>query len=304
MGQLPSVSLDEQIIPSEKLLRTDDTPRRINRTFATPNSGSSNSSGASSPNRLRRIRSSDSADNPWGWFEDCEAQRPPSPLRKTLSLPPAATEPPLYILESSIDTQQLWYSTAGKRPKQPRPEREYYEHVWQQNFAASAVRYSEQSKNDDIPRSEFNGNVVLCGSSPFSNSVSRSFFEFNVHAMTIQVPRYRIFESNDGNVRAEYLVVVSIGGPSKLQFGVWRRHSDFSKLASWMQVESSGALESNDYLYKNSLLSWDCVLQRKRWYQCLNQDYLELKCFLLERFMHDFLYEACSPANVFSFLGL
>lgn len=56
--------------------------------------------------------------------------------------------------------------------------------------------------------------------------------------------------------------------------------------------------------YKNSLLSWQCVLQRKKWFRCLECDYLSLKCFLLERFIHDVLFESPSPKLISEFLGL
>ena len=47
----------------------------------------------------------------------------------------------------------------------------------------------------------------------------------------LQVPRFRIVRSNDGEVHAEFLVVVSIGSHSTVTFGLWRRHSDFHKLS-------------------------------------------------------------------------
>lgn len=56
--------------------------------------------------------------------------------------------------------------------------------------------------------------------------------------------------------------------------------------------------------YKNAMLSWQCLLHKKRWYKCLDKDYLSLKCFLLERFMHDLLFESNDPIIVSDFLGL
>lgn len=269
--------------------------------------------------KIPRNKSTDSTENPWGWFEDCEPLRPPSPMRQTLSVTPAASEPPMYILEQNLFTQQLWYATAGKRPKQPEAERKHYEDLWKQNFEASSVKYNDNTHVDDspgsemllrrnnwdrdiVPTCEFGGNVIFCASSPFSSAASRSFFDFNVNALTVQIPRYRIFQSDSGIVYAEYLVIVSVGGRSRLQFGVWRRHSDFAELASWMQEESGGFF--GNQMFKNSLLSWECLMKRKCWFQCLNKDYLELKCFLLERFVHDFLFEASNPSCIFTFLGL
>jgi hypothetical protein len=47
----------------------------------------------------------------------------------------------------------------------------------------------------------------------------------------LQIPRFRIVRSSDGEMHAEFLVVVSVGSHSIVTFGLWRRHSDFSKLA-------------------------------------------------------------------------
>jgi hypothetical protein len=267
---------------------------------------------SSSPSgRLKGVRSSDSIDRTWGWFEDCENQHLNviEPLHKTLSLPHSIVEPPFYVLESNIETQKLWYSTAGKRPRQPSSERLRFEKLWADNFSSSSVKYSDSSNShsasssntyDHIPESEFNGVVVFTGDSPFTKTVSKAFISSNL-SVTIQIPRYRIFKDDDA-MYAEFLIVVSLNSPDSLKFGVWRRHSDFCSLVRTMRQDSLRC--GNRDLYKNSLLSWECVLQRKRWYKCLNKEYLEIKCFLLERVIHDFLFESSSPSSLFAFLGL
>jgi hypothetical protein len=76
-------------------------------------------------NRIRRAHSADSTDE-WGFFEDFEPLTPlyvvdsdsctckeELPIKRALSLPPPATSAPMYVLESTLATQQLWYSTAG-----------------------------------------------------------------------------------------------------------------------------------------------------------------------------------------------
>ena len=256
-----------------------------------------------------------------------------------MSLPPPASDPPFYILESNLETQQLWYSTAGKRPKQPTNEREYFEQIWTQNFQDSKVQYEEpidaiivssitsatvdQAMNspssmgmgspkrggklirgDDIMHSsEFDGEVIFKGRSPFSYSVSKSFNDFHISFMTVHIPYYRVFRSHSTSlVRAEFLIIVSLGSPSAVTFGVWRRHSDFSELVQRLKelnMKSGG--EKN--VFKNTLLSWDCVLQRKRWFKCLEKEYLTLKSFLLERFMHDLLFESETPNIISNFMG-
>lgn len=56
--------------------------------------------------------------------------------------------------------------------------------------------------------------------------------------------------------------------------------------------------------FNNSLLSWQCLMYRKSWFKNLDRDYLALKCFLLERFMHDVLFESQDPRVLSDFLGL
>lgn len=45
----------------------------------------------------------------------------------------------------------------------------------------------------------------------------------------------------------------------------------------------------------NAITSWRLMKKRKRWYRCLDAGYLSLKVFLLERFLHDVLFESSSP---------
>jgi len=97
--------------------------------------------------------------DPWGWFEDFEnpgannghtnerngqsqSHFLQQPLQRSLSLPGPITQPPFYILESSLETQQLWYVTAGQRPKQPEKERKHFEELWTENFKLSSVLYT------------------------------------------------------------------------------------------------------------------------------------------------------------------
>ena len=160
----------------------------------------------------RRARSHNSltemSEDPWGWFEDfenpnlhqktiaagtaeCKLQQH---LQRALSLPAPATSPPIYVLESSIATQHLWYETAGRRPKQPEHEREYFERLWLKNFESSSVQYVDniaaaqsKSRYDKIPPTEFDGEILIRGKGPFSNSVSKSFEGHEISSLTLQV---------------------------------------------------------------------------------------------------------------------
>lgn len=265
--------------------------------------------------------------HPWGWFEDPdhnqsvgldiddneeETRRGTKEVvgavpKKALSLPPPVTEPPIYVLESNIETQELWYMTAGTRPRQPSDERRKCEEMWQRNFQRSHVNYNNtMSAADSNPnfreveaRNEFPEEVVSRGRGPFSNAVSKSFPNHAFACMTLQLPRFKVVRSQDGVCHAEFLIVVSTGGAP---FGIWRRHSDFKNLAAKIQSTHTSSGEQADY--KNTMLSWQCVLSRQRWFRCLDREYLSLKCFLLERFLHDLLFESSTPDIINEFLGL
>lgn len=64
------------------------------------------------------------------------------------------------------------------------------------------------------------------------------FIYLFIHSFLFQIPRFRIVRTSNGEVHAEFLVVVSIGSHSTVTFGLWRRHSDFNKLA--MKVRNKG----------------------------------------------------------------
>lgn len=73
-------------------------------------------------NPRRRRSFSQGSEDEYGWFEDFESpyatnynmhatsQEGIEPMQRAMSLPlPPVTEPPLYVLESSLPTQRLWY---------------------------------------------------------------------------------------------------------------------------------------------------------------------------------------------------
>ena len=105
-----------------------------------------------SPARIVKRKLSNQGLDDWGNFVDCDERHeswddhddisPRPPERRALSLPNPVTAPPMYVLESSLETQQLWYATAGQRPRQPDHERRYFEKLWMKNFEASAVPYA------------------------------------------------------------------------------------------------------------------------------------------------------------------
>lgn len=388
---------------------------------------------------------SSNPDDTFGWFhfnDDIDTLASPT---NTLYQAPSLTDIPFYILHSSLDTQKLWYLTAGLRPKQPDYERKEYEKIYLQNFLNSSVNYSNDkllteylkeakedlyirnqdndtspmstittdsdsslsnlSDNDNnnnnninninninkirnhnhnnnnhynfmtdknfsyktseisskilaeselnIPEQEINGKLLACYDSNFSNSVTKSFYSHNIYMMTLQIPSYRIIQSNNSSTpHVEYLLIISLSGKINmttsldeqndkdnqdnnnknlsssnhnkqqqqqpylyekkeflynnnryqfLKFGIWKRYTDFLNLKYFL----------NDYneklynkIYKNSFYSWESIKKRKKYYRCLDENYLKLKCFLLERFMQDVLFESTTPIIISKFLGI
>ena len=103
----------------------------------------------------------------------------------------------------------------------------------------------------------------------------------------------------------EYLVVVGLG--CGVEVGVWRRFTDFARLAQAVGAAEGGAGPPTDAVrgqFRMTAFSWAVLQRRKRMFRCLERDYLVLKCFLLERFLHDLVFESYSPATVRDFLGI
>lgn len=269
----------------------------MNKNFGVESSSSQPSRGVVQNIRksVKRRSASDPSDDPWGWFEDFESPMhhlhssvnrkdghfTMQPLQRSLSLPGPVTTPPFYVLESSLETQQLWYVTAGQRPKQPEKERLYFEQLWAKNFETSEINYlradssasdtvlsNNNNRIDNIPKSECNCEVLYRGKGSFSNSVSKSFADIEMTSITIQIPRFRVVKTSNGSLHAEFLNVVSLGSKNTVIFGIWRRHSDFDKLANRIEKDE---LKPSEGSFKNTLLSWHCVLQRKRWFRCLDK---------------------------------
>lgn len=235
-----------------------------------------------------------------------------------LELPLPLTEPPTYILEAPLTSQHLWYTTAGTRPQQPPEERKKLERIWLENFMTSSIDYpenvlasntrsEERAENIQSLRMEFHEEVRGRGKGPFSNAVSKNFMNHCISCMTIQVPRYKVVRplsessgwSSNHTFHAQFLVVISLGS---VPHGVWRRHSDFKDL--YNKIYSLNNTQGPYHqLFKSTILSWQCVVSRQRWFRCLDKNYLSLKCFLIERFMQDLLFESPTPDIINEFLG-
>ena len=254
------------------------------------------SPGPPSPASFRSLPSDD-----WGQFE----RNPTPPFA-----PPPRLLPPEYVLEASLDDQRLWRRTAGRRAEQPKSERAHIEAQWRKNFesseasaagpaAAEAARAPAAANAPDT--SAGGGDVAWRARSALGTSAQRSW-ECDIcgaqSAASFSVPKYQVRESV-----AEFLVVARVDG---LTFGVWRRFSAFRVLARALEALDArfhGDFDV-DFDFTNALRSWKIIRRRQRWIRCLDAGYLGLKCFLLERFLHDALFEAPGISHFADFLGI
>lgn len=124
---------------------------------------------------------------------------------------------------------------------------------------------------------------------------------------TISIASYRVVETKKGGKFAQYLVVYREGSVRDT-VGVWKRYSDFEELARKVTQQHEGCAavianmsplamteEPDTEHLPNAITSWRLLKKRQRWYRCLDAGYLSLKVFLLERFLHDILFESSSP---------
>lgn len=293
-----------------------------------------------SPRRRQRSASfgsqSDAGDSSYGWFEDTDS--PMVSYSKELNslqishqqraVP--ASDTPLYILETELETQKLWHQTAGRRPKQPENERKYFEKLWEEQLQKSqAVKEARDNpssithNHSDVSNNNKDGTreeVLYKGRGPFSNAVTKAFDKDknSFELLTLQLPRFKIKKDIHGSTYCCYLVVIAVNG---ISYGVWKRYSEFEAFAKKIESINAGDLNSidkedlavaagskNAHMYgkpfNNSILSWQCLLNKKNWFRCIDKDYIALKCFLLERFMHDILFESNSPDLLFGFLSI
>jgi hypothetical protein len=118
-----------------------------------------------------------------------------------------------------------------------------------------------------------------------------------------------------GGKHAQFLVIYREGS-IRDTVGVWKRYSDFEELARKVTQSHEGCKfvianisplsvteEAEVEHLPNAITSWRLLKKRQRWYRCLDPGYLSLKVFLLERFLHDVLFESSSPKLLRDFVG-
>jgi hypothetical protein len=168
--------------------------------------------------------------------------------------------------------------------------------------------------------------VLVRGDNVFGTTVSKSFARTNengdpiagVDTINISIASYRVVESSKHGKYAQFLVIYRQGS-IRNTIGIWKRYRDFEELAhkvtqahegcvaafahmSPLHVTSTGDDETEHL--PNAITSWRLLKKRKRWYRCLDAGYLSLKVFLLERFLHDILFESSSPHLLRDFVGV
>jgi len=167
--------------------------------------------------------------------------------------------------------------------------------------------------------------VVVRGDNVFGTTVSKSFPRVNdkgevidgIDTVSISIASYRVVESKKHGKYAQYLVIFCDGN-FRNTVGVWKRYSDFSELSRKVthgHTESCAAVvtglnplsvtDDHDVeILPNAITSWRLLKKRQRWYRCLDAGYLSLKVFLLERFLHDILFESSNPQILRDFVGV
>lgn len=156
--------------------------------------------------------------------------------------------------------------------------------------------------------------VLLRGPNAFGTTVSKSFARNTVpggpvvvDTVNISIASYRVVESRKYGKYAQFLVIYREGS-IRDTVGVWKRYRHFEQLANKVTHAHEGCAavianmsplhvteEPETEHLPNAITSWRLMKKRKRWYRCLDAGYLSLKVFLLERFLHDILFESSSP---------
>ena len=134
----------------------------------------------------------------------------------------------------------------------------------------------------------------------------RGLFHFGLIWTFANEFRLYFKQSKKDGKYAQFLVIYREGS-TRDTIGVWKRFSDFKALSDRVTQshDRCALVSSNKSLLTatedpdvehlpNAIASWNLLEKRKRWYRCLDAGYLSLKVFLLERFLHDILFESSS----------
>lgn len=188
------------------------------------------------------------------------------------------------------------------------------EHVLSQMDSESADPMTTSKQRIRGTGSDGDLTVLLRGPNAFGTTVSKSFARNSVpggpvvvDTVNISIASYRVVESRKHGKYAQFLVIYREGS-IRDTVGVWKRYRHFEQLANKVTHAHEGCAaviasvsplamteEPETEHLPNAITSWRLLKKRKRWYRCLDAAYLSLKVFLLERFLHDILFESSSP---------
>lgn len=158
--------------------------------------------------------------------------------------------------------------------------------------------------------------VLVRGDNVFGTTVSKSFVRTGevgsrIDTVSISIASYRVVESKKRGKYAQFLVIYCEGS-FRDTIGVWKRYSDFQELSLKINASHRNCSafhptcnpeEKDVEFLPNAITSWRLLKKRQRWFRCLDAGYLSLKVFLLERFLHDILFESSSPEILRNFVG-
>lgn len=194
---------------------------------------------------------------------------------------------------------------------------------------AALVSRMHQTQDEHKQRQVIKGDdgdmvITVKGDNVFGTTVSKSFARptekggsmVRVDTVNISVASFRVVESKKHGKFAQFLVIYREGS-IRDTVGVWKRYSDFERLANKVTQANEGCTavmnnfsplavteEPETEHLPNAITSWRLLKKRQRWYRCLDAGYLSLKVFLLERFLHDILFESSSPKLLREFVGV
>jgi hypothetical protein len=166
--------------------------------------------------------------------------------------------------------------------------------------------------------------VIIRGDNVYGTTVSKSFarstsangLPVSVDTVNISIASYRVVEKHRQGKFAQFLVIYREGSVRDT-VGVWKRYRDFEELASKVNQTNNSKCstvmanisplhvteETDIEDLPNAKTSWRLLKKRQRWFRCLDAGYLSLKVFLLERFLHDILFESSTPKLLRDFVG-
>lgn len=229
----------------------------------------------------------------WGWFETGEM---PQDFASGTSGRQSHSGTPLVQLpdqltRSSVSVQALWQVGIDKP-------------VLLGDLCLDAQGIPNNSSADRLQklcsRESLKGQPKLmyeCDNKFGGQSVSKSFeckICNEVSMIVARIPKFQVVRRQSGEQYAEFLIVVQFG---TLVLNAWRRYTAFALL--FEKVTKAGSVR-----FPNTHYSWDLLLHQKKCCRCLDEEYLNLKCFLLERFLHDLVYESEDSSMICEFIGI